>query len=162
MPAQIAPFGAWRSPITSKRIVAKMVRLLEPRIVGDDVYWIEIRPEEQGRYVIVRCAADRSPQDVIAAPFSARSRVHEYGGGSYVIDAKGIFFSNFADQRIYRVCPNQAELEPLTSPESYRYADAVIDRARGRLICVREDHTRPDREPTNTVVAIDLDAEGMG
>ncbi|MGH9892386.1 MAG: S9 family peptidase, partial [bacterium] len=163
MPTLIAPFGAWRSPITSKRIVAKMVKLLEPRMVGDDVYWIEIRPEEQGRYVIVRCAADCSPQDVIAAPFSARSRVHEYGGGSYVIDDKWIFFSNFADQRIYRVDPrSQAELEPITSPESYRYADVVIDRARGRLICVREDHTRPDREPINTVVAIDLDAEGMG
>ncbi|MGH8658228.1 MAG: S9 family peptidase [Gammaproteobacteria bacterium] len=158
---QIASFGAWRSPITSKLIVAKMVKLLEPRIVGDNIYWIEIRPEEKGRYVIVRCSADGTTQDVIAAPFSARSRVHEYGGGSYVIDDTQVFFSNFADQRIYRVCPrNQAELEPITSPESYRYADAVIDRARGRLICVREDHASPDREPINTVTALDLNAEG--
>ncbi|MGH8579752.1 MAG: S9 family peptidase [Gammaproteobacteria bacterium] len=163
MSTQIASFGAWRSPITSKLIVTKMVKLLEPRIVGDEIYWIEIRPEEQGRYVIVRCSADGTPQDVIAALLSARSRVHEYGGGSYVIDDKGIFCSNFADQRIYHVCPrSQAELEPITCPESYRYADPVIDRARGRLICVREDHTRPEREPSNTVVAIDLDAEGAG
>ncbi|MGH6635698.1 MAG: prolyl oligopeptidase family serine peptidase [Gammaproteobacteria bacterium] len=163
MSVQIAPFGAWRSPITSKRIVAKMVKLLEPRIVGDDVYWIEIRPEEKGRYVIVRCSADGTPQDVIGTPFSARSRVHEYGGGSYVIDDTWIFFSNCADQRIYRVCPrNQAELKSITSLESYRYADAVIDRARGRLICVREDHTRAEHEPINTVAAVELDAGGAG
>jgi len=163
MSVQIAPFGSWRSPVTSKLIVAKTVRLLEPRIAGNDVYWIEIRPEEKGRYVIVRCSADGTTEDVISAPFNARSQVHEYGGGSYVIDGNRIFFSNFADQCIYGVCPGSgAEPKPITCPGSYRYADAVIDRARGRLICVREDHTGPDREPLNTVVAIDLDAAGAG
>ncbi|MGH8627000.1 MAG: prolyl oligopeptidase family serine peptidase [Gammaproteobacteria bacterium] len=159
----MAPFGSWRSPVTSKLIVAKTVKLLEPRIEGNGVYWLEIRPEEKGRYVIVQRSAGGTTEDVISAPFNARSRVHEYGGGSYVIDGNRIFFSNFADQCIYGVCPgNEAEPKPITGAGSYRYADAVIDRARGRLICVREDHTRPDREPLNTVVAIDLDAAGAG
>ncbi len=163
MSVQIAPFGSWRSPVTSKLIVAKTVRLLEPWIAGNDLYWLEIRPEEKGRCVIVRCSADGATQDVTAAPFNVRSRVHEYGGGSYVIDGNRIFFSNFADQCIYGVCPeSEAEPKPITAPGSYRYADVVMDRARGRLICVREDHTGPDREPVNTIVGINLTGSEAG
>ena len=79
--AQTAPFGAWRSPVTSDLIVSKTVRLAEPWLAGDNVYWLEMRPEEQGRSVVVRCSADGRTKDLIPAPFNARTRVHEYGGG---------------------------------------------------------------------------------
>ena len=156
--AQTAPFGAWRSPVTSDLIVSKTVRLAEPWLAGDNVYWLEMRPEEQGRYVVVRCSADGRTKDLIPAPFNARTRVHEYGGASYVLDKDRVLFSNFADQRIYAVpCTGPAEPLPITAEGPYRYADAVIDAGRGRLVCVREDHSDPDGEPVNTLVGVDLE-----
>ena len=106
------------------------------------------------------CAAQSTAatKDLIPAPFNARTRVHEYGGGSYVLDKERILFSNFADQRIYAVsCTGPAEPLPITAEGPYRYADAVIDAGRGRLLCVREDHSDPDGEPVNTLVGVDLD-----
>ncbi|MGH8587195.1 MAG: S9 family peptidase, partial [Gammaproteobacteria bacterium] len=159
MPAapQTAPFGSWRSPITSTLIVSKTVKLGEPRLAGDEAYWLEMRPQEQGRNVVVRCSADGTAADLIAAPFNARTRVHEYGGASYILDKGRVFFSNFADQRIYAVpCTGGTEPVPVTAEGPYRYADAVIDAARGRFVCVREDHSDPSGEPVNTLVDVDL------
>ena len=156
--SQTAPFGAWRSPVTTDLIVSKTVKLAEPWLAGDNVYWLEMRPEEQGRYVVVRCSADGGTKDLIPAPFNARTRVHEYGGASYVLDKERVLFSNFADQRIYAVpCTGPAEPLPITAEGPYRYADAVIDAGRGRLVCVREDHSDPDGEPVNTLVGVDLE-----
>ena len=84
--------------------------------------------------------------------FNVRSRVHEYGGAPYTVDRGVIFFSNFKDQRLYRQAGGD-EPRPLTA-EGFFYADAAVDRARARLLCVREDHTRADREPVNTIVAV--------
>ena len=154
----VRPFGAWRSPVTSDLIVSKTVKLGEPWLAGDNIYWLEMRPEEQGRYVVVRCSADGGTKDLIPAPFNARTRVHEYGGGSYVLDKDRVLFSNFADQRIYAVpCTGPSEPLPITAEGHYRYADAVIDAGRGRLVCVREDHSDPDNEPVNTLVGVDLE-----
>ena len=80
MPKQTAPYGSWKSPITADMIVSGSVMLMEPLIDGPDTYWIEGRPSERGRAVIVRRDAQGRMQDVIPAPFNARSRVHEYGG----------------------------------------------------------------------------------
>jgi dipeptidyl aminopeptidase/acylaminoacyl peptidase len=156
---QTAPFGAWRSPVTSELIVSKTVRLAEPRLAGDNVYWLEMRPEEQGRYVVVRRSVDGAiAEDLIPAPFNARTRVHEYGGASYVVDKERVLFSNFADQRIHAVsCTGPAEPLPITAEGPHRYADAVIDVGRGRLVCVREDHSDPGSEPVNTLVGVDLE-----
>jgi len=153
---QVAPYGSWKSPITSELIVAETVRLGEIELDGDDVYWVELRPAEKGRYVIVRRTADGSTADVIPAPFNARTTVHEYGGGAFTVADGTVYFSNFTDQRLYRHVPG-AEPVPLTPERDYCYADIVIDRALGRLICVREDHTVSDREAVNSIVSIDLD-----
>src|ERR1044072_2558669 len=139
---KIAPYGTWKSPITSDLIVKETVGLNQPRLDSDDVYWIEMRPSERGRQVIVRCRADGTRTDINPAEFNARTRVHEYGGGDYVVHDGAVYFSNFTDQQIYRVHSNSApeKITRQTEDDRLRYADAVVDRTRNRLITVREDH----------------------
>jgi len=127
---------------------------------GDDVYWTEGRPAEAGRNVLVRRAPDGATVDVTPAPFNARTRVHEYGGGAVLVDRGVVIFSNFADQRLYRVAPGGTP-EAITPDGALRYADCVVDPARNRLICVREDHSETalaeHGEAVNTIAAIALD-----
>src|ERR1700730_15571966 len=157
---KIAPYGSWKSPITSDLIVAEAVGLSQPALDGDDIYWNEMRPSEGGRNVIVRRDASGSTRDVIAAPFNARTRVHEYGGGRYVARQGAVYFSNFVDQRIYLQSGN-AEPQAITPVAEMRFADAIIDGQRARLICVREDHSEPGREAVNSLVGVRLDGSGQ-
>ncbi|GHO53309.1 S9 family peptidase [Ktedonobacter robiniae] len=156
---QIAPYGAWASPITTDMIVAKAVRRGQVQVQGQDTYWLEVRPEEGGRGVIVCQGADGVTQDITPAPFNARTRVHEYGGGDYIVHENTVYFANFSDQRLYRQ-PLGGEPEPLTEAGNKRYADLVIDGQRQRLLCVCEDHTNTQREAVNTLVSIALDGSG--
>lgn len=153
------PYGSWRSPITADLIVAGTVGLGQVALDGEDVYWVETRPQEQGRYVIVRRATDDTPKDVTPLPFNARTLVHEYGGGSFTVRDGTVYFSNFADQRLYRQ-DIQSAPRPITPEAELRYADAIIDQSRERLICVREDHTVAGREAINTLVAVNSDGAG--
>jgi dipeptidyl aminopeptidase/acylaminoacyl peptidase len=150
---KIAPYGSWKSPITSDLIVEGSVGLSQPFFDGDDIYWMEMRPKEAGRNVIVRRSADGTCTDVNQSPFNARTRVHEYGGGDYVVSQGTVYFSNFSDQRLYRQ-QGSGTPEALTAPGDMRYADACLDQARGRLICVREDHTRAGTEAVNSIVSV--------
>jgi dipeptidyl aminopeptidase/acylaminoacyl peptidase len=153
------PYGAWTSPFTSDFLVSSSIRLGAPSAVGPDLYWLEGRPQEGGRQVIVRRSADGRTTDVTPAPFNARTRVHEYGGGAVTFADDGTAYaSNFEDQKLYRVRPGEAP-QPLTDAPGMRYADGVIDAARNRLICVREDHSG-EGEAVNTIVAIDLATGG--
>ncbi len=153
---QVAPYGSWKSPITSDLIASGTIRLEQIALDGENVYWVEMRPAEGGRYVIVRRSPEGKTVDITPSPFNARTRVHEYGGGAFLVHDGTIFFSNFSDQRMYR--QDAAGLPvPITPPEKLRYADGVIDRGLNRLICVCEDHTIADLEPVNTLMSIDLD-----
>lgn len=152
---QTAPYGSWKSPITPDLIVAGSIGLGQIVVDGDDLYWSEGRPTEGGRTVVVRRTPDGQIADVTPAPFNVRTRVHEYGGGSYTVADGVVYFSNFADQRLYRQKPG-ADPEPITPEISWRYADGVVDRARHRFVCVREDHTAGSREAVNTIVSINL------
>ncbi len=156
MTVAVAPYGSWKSPITSDLIVAGTVGLSQVRLDGDDVYWIEQRPSEGGRNVVVRRTPAGRITDVTPGDFNARTRVHEYGGGAYVVADRTVWFSNFADQRLYRQDAGRPP-EPITPQGDLRYADADLDRAHQRLVCVREDHTAPGREAVNTLVDVDLD-----
>jgi dipeptidyl aminopeptidase/acylaminoacyl peptidase len=160
-----APYGSWKSPITSDLIVAQSTPLSEVRIDGDQVYWLEGRPQERGRNVIMRAGADGVAADVTPAGFNVRTRVHEYGGASWLARDGFCIFSNFADQRLYRQPIGAAVAEPLT-PEPpdrarhWRYGDGVLDHRRQRWIGVREDHTGGG-EAVNAVVAVGLDGKAL-
>ena len=153
-----APYGSWRSPITPDLIVAGATSLGQVAWDGPDLYWVEMRPDEGGRMVVVRRSALGEIDDITPKPFSVRTRVHEYGGGAFLVDNGVVYFSNFADQRLYRQDPGNAP-RPITPEAPLRYADGVIDRRRGRIICVREDHSGPG-EPVNAIVAVDITGEG--
>ena len=141
-------------------VASETVRLGEVALDGEDVTWLEMRPAEAGRYVVVRRTQDGQAADVTPPPFSARTRVHEYGGGSYIATDGIIYFSNFADQRLFRQSPG-AEPAPITPEAKLRYADGVVDPHRNRIICVREDHTNAGQEPSNTVVSIGLQGQDV-
>lgn len=153
---KVAPYGSWKSPITSDLIVKGSIGVGSVAIDGEDVYWSEMRPSEGGRSVIVRRTPDGKTADVTPKPFNARTRVHEYGGGDYAVAAGTIYFSNFDDQRLYEQVSPDAEPRPLTPEAAMRYANPVIDRERRRLVCVREDHTGGG-EAVNAIVSINLE-----
>lgn len=149
----IRPYGSWTSPITSELIVASTIGLGDLAIEGEDLYWTELRPTENGRSVLVQCRADGECQDLTPPPFNVRSRVHEYGGAAYRVTADAIYFCNAQNQRLYRQEPETTP-QPLTpDDETFRYADVIWDRTRDRLICVREVH-RGDHQVLNCLVSL--------
>ncbi|WP_202803686.1 S9 family peptidase [Spirulina subsalsa] len=153
---QAVPFGSWKSPITSELIVSGTIGLGGVTVDGEDIYWLEGRPSEGGRNVLVKRNPDGTCSDVTPPPFNLRTRVHEYGGGSYLMTQGILYFSNFADQRIYRQRVGE-DPQPLTPENNHcRYADAVLDQKRDRLICVCENHSPGHGEPQNTLATIDL------
>src|SRR6185369_3608311 len=122
-------YGSWPSPITIDSAVSSSLSLREVRLDGDDVYWTEGRPGEGGRQVIVRWNEAEGASDVTPAPFNARTMVHEYGGGWYVVADGTVYFVNVSDGRIYRQVRGGTP-EPLTEEGPYRHGDLEVDRTR--------------------------------
>jgi dipeptidyl aminopeptidase/acylaminoacyl peptidase len=129
-----------------------------PRVDGDTLYWLEARPAEGGRFVVVRQGPAGGPRDLTPPGFNVRSRVHEYGGGAYTVFAGTVYFVNQSDQQVYRQGATPAP-SPLTAPGPRRYADLVVDAPRRRLVCVAEEHA-PGAEPRAALVTVPLDASG--
>ena len=161
-----APYGSWKSPITSTLIVERAIGLAEVRLDGQAIYWLEQRPREN-RSVVVRGSAP-APRDVVDEPFNVRTRVHEYGGGAWLVADGTLYFSNdqtrgageAPDRRLYRQRVDEQTPQAITRDGPWRYADGSIDRARRRWIGIREDHSNAPQHPENTIVAVDLDASG--
>jgi dienelactone hydrolase len=157
---EAAPYGSWQSPVTAASIAAGEVPLRSADIVGGDVYWLEGKPLEAGRVVLVRLAADGTRHELTPKPLYVRTRVHEYGGGEYLVDGSSAFFSNFADQRLYRQDlggePRPITPEP-TIPAGLRYADAQLTPDRRLLVCVREVHESEGPDATNELVVLAAD-----
>jgi len=147
-----APYGSWKSPITTDRVVGTAVSPGQIYLDGSDVCWNEMRPAEGGRHVILRRRADVT-EELLPAPFSARSRVHEYGGGAFLVHDGVLYFSNDRDQLLYRLTPG-AEPRAITAGTGRRYADGVFDRQRHAIVCVGEDHGAGG-EPANMIVSLD-------
>ena len=145
-----APCGSWPSPLTVELAAGSQKRLLQPRIHGDAVYWLEGRPAEGGRVVLVR-HRDGGRQDLTPRPFSVRTRAHEYGGGAYAVSHAGVYFCNDADQCIYGL--EGGKPQRLTAPSQRRYADLAVDAMRQRLIAVCEVM---DDEPRDLLVVVSL------
>jgi dipeptidyl aminopeptidase/acylaminoacyl peptidase len=140
----VAPYGAWTSPIAAERLAVGGVRLSEPWPEADgSVRYLEGRPSEQGRNVLVRRGPDGTVSDLIPQGFDVRTRVHEYGGGAWLPAGDAIVFSNFADQRLYRVDPGGAP-GPITAeppePAAVRFADGRATPDGRLIVSVRETH----------------------
>lgn len=148
-----AGFGSWKSPITSDLVSSGAIRFdVQVEIDGDDIYWVEMRPAEAGRYVVVRRTPEGRTVDFTPQSYNVRTRVHEYGGGAYKVDRGTVYFSNFTDQRLYRQEPGSLP-RVITPDDKRRFADGIIDRSRRRIVCVCQDHTENDKEPENYLAA---------
>jgi dipeptidyl aminopeptidase/acylaminoacyl peptidase len=158
---RVAAYGSWKSPITSALIVSRSIGFDQTALDGEDIYWTEMRPAEGGRYVVVRRTRDERAVDVTPAPFNARTLVHEYGGGAFAVDRGTVYFSNYAEQRLYRQVAGAPPVA-ITPAGAWRYADGVVDTRRDRIVCVREDHTDPSHEPVNALVSVDLRTPNAG
>lgn len=154
------PYGSWRSPITTELIASSTMGLGQTALAEGAVYWVETRPGEGGRGVIVYRTEGGKIKEVNLPPSNARTRVHEYGGGAFLVAGDSVFFSNFEDQRVYQQ-RSDAAVQPITPEGDYRYADAIFDYRRNRLICVREDHSDQTQEAVNALVSIPLDSHGQ-
>jgi dipeptidyl aminopeptidase/acylaminoacyl peptidase len=154
-----APYGTWKSPIPASSVAADTIGLEQVVIDGEDIYWLEVRPFEGGRRVLVVRTLEGRVHDLTPQPYSVRSRVHEYGGGAFAVADGTIYFSNARDQRLYRQAPD-SEPQPITPAGACRYADSVVDRQRNRIICVCEDHEGDRDEPINSLVAVSVGGSG--
>lgn len=146
-----APFGSWPSPLSASALAQGSIQLGDLRAVNGELFWWESRPAEGGRYVVVTPDGKDGIRELIAPPFNSRTRVHEYGGIPYVVSGGKLYFSNFADQRLYVCRPGEAPVA--LTPPGYRYADCVADASGKWLYAVREDHTGAG-EPRNEIVAV--------
>jgi len=153
----VAPYGAWKSPISAELVVSRTVGIAGAQIDSGKLFWMEGRAEEKGRCVVVTVDDDGKSVDITPPPYYVRTQVHEYGGRAWTVHAGIVYFSNFPDGRLYRQSSGEAPI-PLTKDEPIRYGDMVVDQHRNRLIAIREDHSNPEREATNEVVAVDLES----
>jgi dipeptidyl aminopeptidase/acylaminoacyl peptidase len=143
-----SPYGSWPSPFSAASVAASSPRLDGARFVGEEIWWAESVPAEGGR-LTVRSSLGH---EVLPAPWSARSRVHDYGGGAWTADADGtLFFVQADDQRVYRLDRGD-EPVPLTPPGP---AHGGLRVQNGRLFAVREDLT--SAEHRRAVVEIPRD-----
>ncbi|MCP3989927.1 MAG: S9 family peptidase [Actinomycetia bacterium] len=161
MAEHTAPYGTWPSPLSAEVLTAGGVRADGPIQHGYGLWWLELRPEEGGRSVLVAGGDGREARDALAAPWSVRSLVHEYGGGAWWAGEQAMYLVAFDDQRLYRLTEPGAEPVALTAesphPRSWRYADGAEHPDGGWVVCVRERHPDPegdDHEPVNELVAI--------
>ncbi len=166
---QTASYGAWRSPISAELLAAGARSFQELTVDQGDIYWIESRPAEGGRYVVMQAAPGSAPRDITPSGFSARTLVNSYGGGAFAVDRGRVLFTNFAladfpqtrDQRIHRQDPGGYP-QPITPRVHMRYADFEVDRQRGLAFCVAEDsNTKLNGQDRQTLVAVDLDGQSL-
>ncbi|MEE9588464.1 MAG: prolyl oligopeptidase family serine peptidase [Hyphomicrobiaceae bacterium] len=165
MTKEIRPYGCWPSPITTEMVAGQSRRFGSLQGVGPWIWWSEGRPGEQGRTSLMRGRANRPPEDVLPPPFSARSRVHEYGGGEFFVVEDTIYFVNDPDQDIYRLVVGGTP-ERVTNAENFRFADFTLDETRNRLIAVAEtvppDSDSENGQPENSLATILLDQSRFG
>jgi dienelactone hydrolase len=168
MPARkrTLPYGTWPSPVSAALAARGSRRTGLLQAVGDAIYWSESRPEEQGRQAIVRAGVDGRREDLLPAPYSARSRVHEYGGGEFLVAGDTVYFVNDKDQQVYALVPGR-QPERLTDAPRIRFADFAHDALHGRLVAVAETHAPTARGgwhsvPRNSLVAIALGGSKRG
>ena len=162
MSKQPAAFGTWPSPLSAEQVAGSSRRFAGIQGAGPWIYWAEGRPNEQGRQVIMRARPGMTAQELLPAPYSARSHIHEYGGGEFLVDDGIIYFTNDADQDIYVLVPG-GQPERLTNEPQIRLANYIRDPQRRRLIAVGEQAPADgETAPQNMLVSIALTGSSRG
>jgi dipeptidyl aminopeptidase/acylaminoacyl peptidase len=159
------PYGEWPSPISAADLARSGVTLGFVAPVGDEIWWDETRPSENGRATVVRRRGDGTVVDALPQPWNARTRVHEYGGKAWLpvpaADGRGpsLVFAHWDDQRLYVLEDGADRPRPLTpapaEPAALRYADPVLTGDGAEVLWVREAHH--DGEVTRHIVSVPLD-----
>ncbi len=152
--SHVAPCGSWKSPITAELVVSGAVGFGEVFVTENSIWWSESRPDEGGRVAIVRDDKDATPDNI-----NVRTLVHEYGGGAWSVTSDSLIYSNYEDQRLYKL--SQDGQTALLTPEpeisrGLRYANGVPTPDGDWFICVQEKHTEAGGEPANNLVAVSL------
>ncbi len=159
----MATFGSWPTPVTSELVVRAAAGLGDVRIQDDTTVWSEQRPNEGGRTQLVRRLGTGDAADVLPPGFNARTAVHEYGGGAWWLAGERVWFTNWADQRLYTITGAEAPV-PVTPepdvPRGDRWADGCVT-PDGRWALVVREHHPPSGGPAEVVNEIVvLDAAG--
>ncbi|NQT14433.1 MAG: hypothetical protein HQ582_16880 [Planctomycetes bacterium] len=152
--AHTAPYGSWRSPITAQQIAAGSKRLGEVRIAGERVVWVEMRPSEGGRYVLLEATADGLGRELLPPNFSARTRVHEYGGGVLAVGPRRIFAVSDTDQQLHELAID-GTLRQLTDAPGKRFADLEWSPGTQALVAVCEGEQHGFRRAENICRALE-------
>ncbi|MGA7324515.1 MAG: prolyl oligopeptidase family serine peptidase [Rhodomicrobium sp.] len=152
-------FGQWPSAISAAQVAEGALRLGRVQFHGDAIYWSESRPMEKGRAPVMRWSGEGGVEELLPVPYSARSRVHEYGGGEFLIADGTLFFVNDADQDIYAAGLDKGSvasgIRRLTNLPQTRFADFTWDAGRKRLIAIGETHSSlKEKLPQNALWAI--------
>jgi dipeptidyl aminopeptidase/acylaminoacyl peptidase len=158
---KVDAYGTWPSPIGAEAVGGATLRLQHVQAVGPWVYWTEGRPSEGGRAVLMRARSSGRPEDLLPVPFSARSRIHEYGGGEFLVANERIYFVNDRDQQVHETRPG-GQPRQVTRQAGTRFADFAFDARRQRLIAAAERHADGAHLPENLLVAVSLAAENFG
>jgi dipeptidyl aminopeptidase/acylaminoacyl peptidase len=173
-PPPALPYGTWPSPISAADVARQQRLASYPLGIGKDVWWQQRLPAEGGRVTVVHLGPDGKQHALLPAPWNARTRVHEYGGLSYLPvpasqrsrTGSAIVFANFPDQRLYLLETPRREgagqPRPLTpdagggpGQPALRFADFTLSPDRSELWCVQERHS--DGKVTRAIVAVPLD-----
>ncbi|MBI5274080.1 MAG: S9 family peptidase [Chlamydiales bacterium] len=150
---QRQPFGSWPSIISSDFITqnTKVFQELQYDLFTSSLYWIEGIPEEKGRCAIVSYKKGDQTQH-LPSLFSAKTKIHEYGGGSFCVANDSVFFTNYEDQNIY--CIKGETITCITQDPSSRFGEYIFDRKRNFLYCLCEREI--DNKVVHLIVKIDL------
>jgi hypothetical protein len=151
---KISPFGAWPSAVTTEWLTNAALRLSAALVDKGRLFWVEGRPWEQGRMVIVG-QDENGTRDWLPAPWGARTRVHEYGGGAFCVDGNDLWFCDDASSQVFHT-RGEGTCRAVTQPSAWRFADLQYDQRHKRLLAVGENHATAG-EPENAIVSIDLD-----
>jgi dipeptidyl aminopeptidase/acylaminoacyl peptidase len=145
------PYGSWPSPVSAADVAESSPRIDGARFAGSDIWWGQTVPSEGGRTTVM----SRARGSLLPAPWDARSRVHEYGGGAWTVAGDALVFVQRTDQRVWMLAPG-AEPRPLTPAGlGMRFGGLVFQSS--RLLAVREIHRDGVRVPPRDIVDIPLD-----
>ena len=153
-----APYGSWATPVTSELVVRAARQPGGVALDGNDLWWSESRPDEGGRIAVMRRNGEGPAEEVLGAPWSARTAVHEYGGGAWWVVGGVLWFADWASQCLHRMDPGGSPVPLTPDPvvaRGLRYADGSLHPDGETLLCVQEEHHADRSEATNTIVRLD-------